>query len=657
MTEQKNNPLKYETLHSSVEIEFWYQLEHKKLVEFKLDNSPKKFLGSYHSGGEHQSVSSRFILPGDAFDIKETTIETCYSPGVIYNANTKEEFQNFDKYNLLKDSAKSILKNIESKEWLKNPSVLTEFLLLSYADLKHHKFWYWFGFPSIITESIQMTPAESITKIFDEKIIDNLKKSYGEYRKKVDIYQRGFFLVSTKDGSVHSLESLKDFKTNEFFISFLDPSSLNSYPGWFLRNYIIASSLTFGLKKFKILCYREIISKSDISTSITFDIEIVDKLLPSEFKCVGWEKNSNNKNSSRSIDVGFMMDPIKLAESSVALNLNLMKWRMFPSLDVDLLGQQKCLLVGSGTLGCQVARNLIAWSIFNITFLDNSKVSYSNPVRQSLYNYEDCLDGGKPKAKCASDNLKKIYPNANSNYVNMNIPMPGYVVTKETRDEIEKNVEQLEKLVKDHDVIFLLTDTRESRWLPSVLGKYHKKLVITVALGFESYVVMRHGMKPNDKSDEELGCYFCNDVVAPVNSTKDRSMDQQCTVARPGTSAMAGALAVELLISLLHHKKGAYANASKLSDEVGDKFGLVPHQLRGSLSTFQTMMLIGSSYSQCTACSNTICEHYKNDGFKFLEKCFNEPEHLEDITGLTKLKQMTDEAMEGIEDEDGFDLL
>jgi ubiquitin-like modifier-activating enzyme ATG7 len=45
-----------------------------------------------------------------------------------------------------------------------------------------------------------------------------------------------------------------------------------------------------------------------------------------------------------------MMDPIKLAESSVALNLNLMKWRMFPNLNIDLLAQQKCLLVGSGNI-------------------------------------------------------------------------------------------------------------------------------------------------------------------------------------------------------------------------------------------------------------------------------------------------------------------
>jgi len=37
-------------------------------------------------------------------------------------------------------------------------------------------------------------------------------------------------------------------------------------------------------------------------------------------------------------------------------------------------------------------------------------VSFSNPVRQSLYVFEDCLDGGKPKAKTAAENLKKVYP-------------------------------------------------------------------------------------------------------------------------------------------------------------------------------------------------------------------------------------------------------
>jgi ubiquitin-like modifier-activating enzyme ATG7 len=74
------------------------------------------------------------------------------------------------------------------------------------------------------------------------------------------------------------------------------------------------------------------------------------------------------KNKSKKVDLGFLLNPIKLSESSVSLNLELMKWRMFTSLDTEKLSKIKCLLLGSGTLGCSISRILLSWVFFFFFF-------------------------------------------------------------------------------------------------------------------------------------------------------------------------------------------------------------------------------------------------------------------------------------------------
>ncbi len=50
------------------------------------------------------------------------------------------------------------------------------------------------------------------------------------------------------------------------------------------------------------------------------------------------------------------------------------------------------------------------WGVQTITFVDNGSVSFSNPVRQTLFEFADCLDGGKPKAEAAAAHLRTIFP-------------------------------------------------------------------------------------------------------------------------------------------------------------------------------------------------------------------------------------------------------
>ena len=106
----------------------------------------------------------------------------------------------------------------------------------------------------------------------------------------------------------------------------------------------------------------------------------------------------------------------------------------------------------------------------DITFIDYGIVSHSNPVRQSLYTYEDAKKGGKPKAIQAAKMLKKIFPMMKTKGLHMEIPMPGHFIeTKDTPENIKKTLDILEMEVKESDVVFLLTDSRESRWLMTVL--------------------------------------------------------------------------------------------------------------------------------------------------------------------------------------------
>lgn len=81
--------------------------------------------------------------------------------------------------------------------------------------------------------------------------------------------------------------------------------------------------------------------------------------IQSQYRCVGWELNQNNRPGPRSVDLRPLVSPAHLVRQANDLNLRLMKWRALPELNVDMLGRMNVLLLGAGTLGCSVARTLL----------------------------------------------------------------------------------------------------------------------------------------------------------------------------------------------------------------------------------------------------------------------------------------------------------
>ncbi|XP_004969162.1 ubiquitin-like modifier-activating enzyme atg7 [Setaria italica] len=329
--------------------------------------------------------------------------------------------------------------------------------------------------------------------------------------------------------------------------------------------------------------------------------------------------------------------------------------KMLPSISVnsDKISDVRCLLLGAGTLGCDVARILMDSGVRKLTVVDSGRVVVSNLARQSLYT---CDDRGAPKATAILRHLVERCPSVDAQGIQMEIPMPGHPVSPSEAAGVLQDCKRLKELVASHDAIFLLTDTRESRWLPTLLCTNENKIAITAALGYDSYLVMRHGAGPGisyeasnvttvmDKLStkdslgrERLGCYFCNDVVAPVDSVSNRTLDQQCTVTRPGLACIASGRAADLFTRMLHHPDGIHAPGEIAGASSGHPLGLLPHQIRGSLSQYNLLTLLGYSSSNCTACSNVVLSEYRSRGMDFVMQVINEPTYLEDLTGLTDL--------------------
>jgi ubiquitin-like modifier-activating enzyme ATG7 len=281
-------------------------------------------------------------------------------------------------------------------------------------------------------------------------------------------------------------------------------------------------------------------------------------------------------------------------------------------------------------LGCAVARCLLAWNVSHITLIDSGRVSYSNPPRQWLFTLQDAAESA-PKADRAAQRLKEILPHATIQGLDISVPLPGH---SSDLVNIEKNYSQLQSLINSHDVVFMLTDSRESRWLPSLMvaASPNYPLGISVALGFDSFLV----------KTQAGACYFCNDINAPTDSTAFRTLDQQCTVTRPGIAAIASCLAVELVANLATSREGLKSTNRFVEDDVNGQrslLGSLPDQIRGFLGSFQTFPAITEKFEKCICCSSAILQSYKKRGIEMVQQVVSDASVLMTLSGLDEFNK------------------
>ena len=60
--------------------------------------------------------------------------------------------------------------------------------------------------------------------------------------------------------------------------------------------------------------------------------------------------------------------------------------------------------------------------------------------------------------------------------------MPGHTVGESMMSTTIDAINQIKKLIEEHDVIFMLTDSRESRWLPTLFGAFYNKVCFYIIL-------------------------------------------------------------------------------------------------------------------------------------------------------------------------------
>lgn len=223
----------------------------------------------------------------------------------------------------------------------------TSFKMIAFADLKRHKYHYHLLYPGAFDSQCRFeyqgdTLNQNVSKIlvnFAEGNIGLPWFFFNEITEECQVaYDPGYSAVI-----VDSVFNVDDTL------------------GWSARNLLLWLS-----KSQKTCILYRVGGETHVNYQVIRSIVRVNKLkvtlVPfnlSNVQITGWGRDEKGIVAPASVDLSPMMDPKSLAKEATDLNLKLIKWRLLPSLSLEIFANAKVLLFGAGTLGCNVTRVLL----------------------------------------------------------------------------------------------------------------------------------------------------------------------------------------------------------------------------------------------------------------------------------------------------------
>ena len=132
--------IKFQTWSSFVDMGFWHEYSKRKLEIYKLKDDPIEIIATFQPGNSKLS-DSLMNLDLDSFNVDSNISKGRYvAPGTIYQTNTIEDFQKFDRKKVFNQEVEKVKEFSFSKKKNEEKFKLNENFNLSKKKKKNFLF-------------------------------------------------------------------------------------------------------------------------------------------------------------------------------------------------------------------------------------------------------------------------------------------------------------------------------------------------------------------------------------------------------------------------------------------------------------------------------------------------------------------------------------